>query len=364
MLNVNKILLVVGPLAGVAALSSAILVGSARGDSAAEATGQPGNSLATSSARSHLAVPDSSAQQKALQEVKSVLKGEYSRAVDTKGQAALGRMLARLVAEGGDGSAVRYVMASQALELAVKSGEVNLAVDSQEELILWYDIDAWDLRSKTLTQLTQNVRTVAARDRLARRTFELVELALAEDRYPLAVELAGRGAKLAAESGDSALRDQGRGAIQRAQRMQQEAAEVDAAIDRLMQQPNDPEGNLTIGKFRCFEKEDWRTGLSFLANGSDDILKELAREELQEPTSSADQVRLADNWWELAQAGERDSDSTAKPMQMRAIYWYRRALPNLTGFTLVKAQQRVGEEVGSVKKGRPGMKTQLKPELR
>jgi hypothetical protein len=358
---VDKILLFVGPIAGVAALSGAILVGNARGDSASEVTFPPGNP-ATSTVPSRLPVPDSPAQQKALQEVKAVLKDEFARATDVKGQVALGHNLARLAAEGGDGPAVRYAMASQALELAVNCGEVSLASDLVEELVSWYDIDGWELRSKTLSELTHSVRTANARDRLAKESLELMEMALAEERYEVAMELAGRGSKLAAASKDPALRDRGREAVGRAKWLQEGAEEVNLAIDRLMQQPDDPEASLIIGKFRCFAKEDWQIGLPFLAKGSDETLKELARQELLGPTLPSDQVRLADGWWELAGAGEKRSDPTAKPMRLRAIHWYRQALPKLAGLTLVKAQRRTGEDEGAGTKARSGANTRLKPE--
>src|SRR5690606_27927305 len=48
-----------------------------------------------------------------------------------------------------------------------------------------------------------------------------------------------------------------------------EYEQVAAARKTLDESPTDPEANLLVGKYSCFVKGDWDTGLPMLALGSD-----------------------------------------------------------------------------------------------
>ena len=78
--------------------------------------------------------------------------------------------------------------------------------------------------------------------------------------------------------------------------------------------------------------------------------EKLAAAETADPTESAEQAKLADQWWDLAEKKAADKSEvaktdewTVKPIRARAVYWYRRALPNLSGLALAKAQKRIDE---------------------
>ena len=55
----------------------------------------------------------------------------------------------------------------------------------------------------------------------------------------------------------------------------------------LFEKPDDPDANLKFGKYRCFIKSDWKSGLPMLAHGNDPALKSLAAEEIA-GTNAAD----------------------------------------------------------------------------
>jgi hypothetical protein len=78
-----------------------------------------------------------------------------------------------------------------------------------------------------------------------------------------------------------------------------------------------------------------------LAKAGDDELRKLAERELQPPTQAAAQLELADAWWELAQ-GRQDPklDLEYKGLRARAAFWYRAAIPNLSGISQAKAIKR------------------------
>ena len=114
---------------------------------------------------------------------------------------------------------------------------------------------------------------------------------------------------------------------------------------KLAATPNDPEANLIVGRYLCLRKNSWTDGLPLLAKASDPGWKDIAKQETAAPQEAADQVKLADLWWDAAaKRGEKKDDPWQKLMQARAVYWYRLAMPNLGGLMLAKVKTRVGDD--------------------
>jgi len=84
-----------------------------------------------------------------------------------------------------------------------------------------------------------------------------------------------------------------------------------------------------------------------LALGSDPALKELAAKDVQGTDSAEEQVKLGDGWWELA---GKEEGRAKKSMGVRAAFWYKRALPQLSGLTKGKVEKRL-EELASATAG-------------
>jgi hypothetical protein len=297
------------------------------------------------------AIPDPAAQQKATAQMKDVLKDEFTQAKTPEAQIALARHLGKLAEEDfATVPAVSYVMAKEALDLAVKHCEPALASELVGGFSNHFDVDTWDLKATTLNRLAHNAKTPDARGSLANGAIQLVDKAIADERYEVAAELGTTASYLASQLKEVALRDVVKELNDRVRRIQKAAQEGDAASQTLSVHPDDPSANLAVGKFKCFLKDDWKFGLPLLLKGSDDALKDLARQDFAAPTESTDQVKLADAWWDLAdkraadktEPGRRD-DWTIKPMRVRAAYWYEKALPSLSGLALTKAQKRIDE---------------------
>ncbi len=295
-------------------------------------------------AAARVPVPDAEEQRKTLVEIKKVFKDEFAKATTIEGRKALAKKLGDEAAKTKDDPTTRYVLATQSLENAVKLCDAKLASELVHGLSLYYDIDAWELKAKTLSQLAAVAKTVEARQLIASGAYDLVDKALAEERYDAAVQLATCAADLAATLRDTAFREKTHEARARAHRMQQEAAEVQTAQERLAVQSDDAAAHLLIGRFFCMERDDWDSGLPHLVRGSDPELAALARQELAGAAKTADQLALADAWWDLADHRREGPDlPLVKGMRNRAVYWYRRAMSQLSGFAQAKAQKRIAE---------------------
>src|SRR6185437_2141216 len=125
-----------------------------------------------------------------------------------------------------------------------------------------------------------------------------------------------------------------------ADRIAKAGAAVRQDFERLAADENDPDANLAAGKFYCLVKQQWDEGLAYLARGSDPALKALAERDLAKPGSAEDQKALADDWWEFA--GTEKGPARAAILN-RAAFWYRRALPFLSGLEKETVEKRLGE---------------------
>ena len=100
--------------------------------------------------------------------------------------------------------------------------------------------------------------------------------------------------------------------------------EVRLALTTVKTNSTDPEANLVVGKYRCFQQGEWdKEGLWGLIKGSDVALKELATAEMRKPKSPEEQKKLGDGWWDLA---GNTAGLVWKGSQQRAIFWYKKAV--------------------------------------
>ena len=110
----------------------------------------------------------------------------------------------------------------------------------------------------------------------------------------------------------------------------------------------DPQANLEVGRYYCLVKADWTRGLPLLAKCNDSALRELAQQEMQSPTIPIDQIQIADGWWKIAE----EEETHQKALQLRAAYWYLQAISAMPhGLHRVKAEMRVRRAEDTYGKG-------------
>jgi len=112
------------------------------------------------------------------------------------------------------------------------------------------------------------------------------------------------------------------------------------AILKLLDNPEDAEANAVVGKFFCFEGGKWSVGLPLLAHGGDVDYKAAAEMELLHPASAAQQIELADKWYDL---GKKARPGARESLLARAYSWYKQADSAITGITKQRLAQRIEE---------------------
>jgi hypothetical protein len=96
-----------------------------------------------------------------------------------------------------------------------------------------------------------------------------------------------------------------------------------------------------VGRYLCFTRSDWNKGLPHLANGSDATLKALAAQEAKSPAATAEQTKLGDDWWDLAQ---KANGKEREGMLLRAEYWYKQAIRAVSAeIVRIKIEKRLAE---------------------
>ncbi len=240
--------------------------------------------------------------------------------------------------ENRDEPANRYALLEEAQQQAVLAGDVPLALSYLDELLRDFAVDSFAIKMQFLSKAAAVVPTPEAARAIVETASPLIADALSRDQLAAAQRL-GEISHLAAwKSKDAAL-------IQNAERRQRdikllvdEFARLKDSIERLQADPDDAEANLDLGRYYGFLKGRWDKALPLLALGKDETLKKLARRDFDGPKSVAEQLALADDWWEHSFA-EKDPAQTA--LQVRAVVWYERALPQLAGLNRVKASKRI-----------------------
>lgn len=286
------------------------------------------------------AVPDEAKLAEADKLIKELFKVEYTAALKGKPPARLilANKLLQKAAETKDDLAARFVLLREARDLAAQAGDTALTLGAVEELVRTYAVDALDMKSAALTAASKAALTPTASKTLADGLLVLVEEALNADKFDMAGPLLTLAEAASRRAQVPALVTQVQARTKEVQQLQIEHEAAQAARAVLAKDAANAEAHRTVGHYLCFRKGDWDKGLAHLLRGPDAALAGLAKRDLGRPPASAAQVELADAWWDLA---EKLKGPHETPLKGRAEFWYRQALPGLTGLTQTRVEQRL-----------------------
>lgn len=284
-----------------------------------------------------LPVPTEEKQNEAKELIEEIYAKRIKAAKDTKGKLELAR---QWFDEGRatEDPASRYVLLQMAGQNAVKANDYVLAFQVADELGKKYTVDAVGVKSKIAHIIT--VRGNQENVNFAKAVNAITIEAYNADRYDVASELASLSVGIARKSNDITLIKQSIAWSKEVDATKEAFASIGTWIDELKKRPDDGVASLHVGKFWCFVKKDWGNGLPLLASCEDAKLKAIAEADLTNPTAATDQEKLADQWWEYADSFEPVQKARIRE---RAVFWYKRALPELSGLNRAKVENRLNE---------------------
>jgi len=299
----------------------------------------PGAKPGRSGKDSRWEVPGAAALDKALNEIHEVFKDRYTGAKHRNEKQDLGRMLFQQAQETHDDPTSRYMLYSEARDVAVASGSAHLFRRVVEAMGREYQLDGRATAVAVLVESARKPRDVASNRSLGRLALEMADSAMRRGEYDSAAQLAGAAKEVARKARDGDTVKQSVALAKDVDERKRVKAGFAAAKKSLTRNPDDTEANMAVAKYRCLVKNDWSRGLPLILKGADEAMKIPARSEATNPPrSAADMAALGDRWREAAEAADPTHQQFART---RAIYWYRRALPNLSGSTRKKVERHL-----------------------
>ncbi len=283
-------------------------------------------------------VPSYADQTQAQNVFQQKYRKELADAQRPETRSLLARTLMNEADQESDAS-LRYVLRTEARNLAVGAGNPFLAVQIGESIAAEFQRDVWDVHVETLGEVRKS-KLALAREPALTVLQSLVRSAIREDRYEAARALAEIGEGIAQEARDPILRDAFKQASEQAQALAAAYRAIQDALAAVQSNGDDPAANETVGRFYALVKQDWKTGLPYLAKAEHAVLRSAARNDLATPASPMAQLRVADDWWAFAESLE-EADKSA--VRRRAGFWYLKTERFQAGDQLARVRQRLAE---------------------
>jgi serine/threonine protein kinase len=303
-----------------------------------------------------LPVLDEAVQKKAVEDVRDIYKADYSVMRQSDDRVALAGKLLKRGMNNGEEPARRFAYLSEARDLAARGGDLALCLRAIEETAKTFAVDLLPMKTSAFELAVKTLRSADAEKNLLGLALMALDEAESIDDYEQASKLLKIAQSAALKSGDPYLSSVVSQRKTRLNRLQDKYAKISDAVKTLADKPDDAEGNLAVGKFQCFEKEDWNKGLPMLERGSDSTLAELASKDRANPAEAVVEADLGHKWWHFA---ENQSETTAKSAaHQRARFWFRKALPRLEGDEKVRVLTRLEKKAGRLRL-LPGLVTEL-----
>lgn len=285
-----------------------------------------------------LPVPSADQQTAAEQQIRSLLKENFALADKGGTYGLLAQKLLQHARETTDQPAAQYMLFRMAAESAARAAEGLLLHEAVDGLAQHFEADARQI----IVAALEKAANAPADENVIRSLVQLIqdtgEEAMAEDDYAAADRLAKAALAAARKGKDPELIREVTPWVGKIERLAQEFAKVQEHLDKLAQNPDDPEANLVVGRWYAFQTGQWERGLPYLAKGSQQELAEVARRDLEGPQEAGAQQELGNRWWDLS---EKASPEDRLVLAGRAVYWYEQALPALTGLSKTSLERRI-----------------------
>ena len=281
-------------------------------------------------------VPGAEQQKEAEALIRDVFKAEYSKNTAAD-RAALARKLLGQAQETAEPTS-RFVLLREARDLAAQAGEVPTCLKATDLTAAGFAVDGMALKLGSYGAVAKNVRANEDLVVLAAAYLKLAEDASAANQYDMVRQAAEGAGALARRLKDLSMAARAEAKAREAADLREKYAKVAKAQEMLAASPDDPEANLQVGRFECWVKGDWERGLPRLAKGSDPAAKAAALDDLAAPSDVADQIKVGDGWWDLAEKAE---SSHKAQLQERARHWYRLAVAAAQGLTKARLEARL-----------------------
>jgi len=282
-------------------------------------------------------VPEAAAQKNAEKTIRDVFKEDYAKRTPAD-KAALAKKLVDNALRSGDDPASQFVLLQEARELASQAGDTDTALGAIKELSARFAVDAWTLKTPVLAALAKNAKRPEDWRSLARAYLALADEAAESEDFDAASKAVESAVSLSKKAKDVPLATSAEARNKEIAAFRERSEAAKKARAELAKNPEDPAANLILGSYECFVCSRWPEGLACLAKGSDPALKALALKEQAAGTDASELLAVGDGWWDLA---EKASGAVRASQFGRAVFWYQKAIPLLSGLNKLRVDKRL-----------------------
>jgi hypothetical protein len=279
--------------------------------------------------------PDANAQKDTLKQIKDLFKEDYAKKGPAD-QAALAQKLIQKGIETNDDPTAKFVFLKEARDVAAAAGDADTAIRAAHEMGKAFAVDGPALKLAVITKMAATTRDPEAARTLAKSCIALVADAVRVDGYDAAASLAAKAEGLARVAQDLNL-------AARIGDLKKEVASLKDEYTRvkpMLEKPGTGDEE-AVGRYLCFVKGDWDSGIPHLVAGAKGPLKALVEKDVLNPMDADKQFDVAEGWSDLAQ--KEKSAWRKSRIQVRVRHWLEKAQPNATGVLKLKIEKKLGE---------------------
>lgn len=293
-----------------------------------------------------VAIPDAAAQANAMKNVRDLFGQQIDNAKSPFGKTELAKKLLQQGVESKSDPAAQFVLFNLARDMAASAGDSSIALQAIDESARVFRLDTIPLREQAIAAIEKTATNPQASRILADAAWLALDDAVAAENFTIGKRLAAEGLAAAKRAKDIDLLRQWTARAKQFDEISSAFDAVEPALDTLRKKPLDASANQAFGNYLVMAKGDWDHGLPMLALANASEIQALAVAEMSPPDDAPAQLKLADGWWHLA---DESTDAFGKErLEGRAMYWYGRALPNLSGVDKSRVLKRFLESTGRV----------------
>ena len=232
------------------------------------------------------------------------------------------QQLLKLAQDSKDDPSGKYVLLRKAIEIGSGVADTETVFAALGALESSFDVDTTPILIDALASLSKRVD-------VSDRTCAAIDKAYARNDYDSAAALANVLLASAHTAKDASAIKTATAKVKEVASAREQFKKTIPARKTLEANPTDPEANRIVGSFLCFVNKDWQKGVPMLALREEltAALAKTAKLDLE----GKNPVAIGDMW--EATKGGKD----------RALYWYQKALPELSGIQKLRVEKILKE---------------------
>jgi len=299
---------------------------------------QPPQDSSPGLSKKKLPVPDPAALKESERLLREVFKEDFNKVTPADIKALAVKLLDKAFGAGNEPS-LSFTMLRDARDLAASICDLETSFKATDQMEERFEVDSLLMKGQVLDTASRRLPTPEAAKGVMEAYLGVIDEAVRQDKADFARATLSKAESVAKGSKIPSLLNQVKAKGIEVEKLLKDNAALKSAEKLLVDHPEDPAANLTVGKHLCFIKGAWEKGLPYLGKSSDPALGDVARRDMGKVELPQSQLEIGDSWFQLADKATLAAEK--KGCQIRAAYWYQLALPSLSGLNQLKTEKRL-----------------------